>query len=311
LTYLLVAGAALLPVCYFLRLPLWATLLPLGGLVFWWIKVRAGRGWQLLGALLALVGWAVSRQVKTPTHDREWRPEIARLPSVEVDGERVTVSNVRNFSWNEDDSFVERWETRSYDLRELTSLDLWVEPLAQSNLLAHNMVSFGFGDEYLTLSIEARKEVGESFGMIPGSLNELELIYLFVSENDTLTRRAVVDGARLYRCPVAAEPDFLRTLFLDFAGSTNKLLEEPKFYALIRQNCTTTLAQHADRQLNRKIGMQWDILFPARSPRVLERRGILAAPPRAPGDFENFRADSIVREHPNSPELSRFLREKP
>ena len=52
---------------------------------------------------------------------------------------------------------------------QLDSLDLVVEPLGDSKLFAHSMLSFGFGPERkVVISAEVRKEKGESFSLISG-----------------------------------------------------------------------------------------------------------------------------------------------
>jgi hypothetical protein len=71
--------------------------------------VRAGHGGAFLGlahrrrTLLgfvlvwgALVGWW---STITPSNDRDWQPDVAVLPSATVDGDRVTLHNIRNTAY--------------------------------------------------------------------------------------------------------------------------------------------------------------------------------------------------------------------
>ena len=61
-----------------------------------------------------------------------------------------------------------RWETRTYDLSKLDSVDL-IAVYWAGKAIAHVMVSFGFaGKDYLTVSIETRKEKGESYSTLAG-----------------------------------------------------------------------------------------------------------------------------------------------
>ena len=58
--------------------------------------------------------------------------------------------------------FHARWEDRTYDLSKLDSVDL-IAVYWAGKAVAHIMVSFGFqGQDYLAVSIETRKEKGES-----------------------------------------------------------------------------------------------------------------------------------------------------
>src|SRR5205085_12470139 len=100
----------------------------------------AGAAALLLAALFA-AGW---RQLR-PSNDRDWRPDVARLASAEVQGERVTVRNVRNFRYRAVEDFDERWEVRTFDLARLDGLDVffidWGAPL-----INHTILSWSFAD---------------------------------------------------------------------------------------------------------------------------------------------------------------------
>ena len=104
----------------------------------------------------------------TPSHDRDWAPDVARLLHATRDGDIVTLENVRNFEWRTRQDFDARWETRQYDLSELESADLivsyWMGPT-----IAHTLVSFGFTDgRHLVFSVEVRRTRGQSFSAIGG-----------------------------------------------------------------------------------------------------------------------------------------------
>ena len=125
---------------------------------------------------LAVLVWFFSLK---PSNDRDWMPDVAKVAWVQVDGDRLTVHNIRNFEYRSETDFTPRWEDRTYDLSRLRSFDFmlvyWGSPS-----IAHAMVSFGFDDgQYLAVSIETRKEKPESYSTVQGFFRQYELIFIF------------------------------------------------------------------------------------------------------------------------------------
>src|SRR5215468_10940402 len=54
-------------------------------------------------AFLVLLIWWVTIPAR---NDRDWAPEVARLPSVDVHGDRLTFHNVRNFEYRTETDFT-------------------------------------------------------------------------------------------------------------------------------------------------------------------------------------------------------------
>src|SRR5690349_10571260 len=59
-----------------------------------------------------------------PSNERAWQPEVAVTPYADINGDLVTIHGVRNFDYRSDTDFSPRWETRTYDLGKLDSIDL-------------------------------------------------------------------------------------------------------------------------------------------------------------------------------------------
>ena len=55
--------------------------------------------------------------------------------------------------------------------------------------IAHLLLSFGFGDDHLAISIEARKEKGEGYSSVKGFVRQYELYYVVADERDVLRVR--------------------------------------------------------------------------------------------------------------------------
>jgi len=243
-------------------------------------------------AMIALL-WTVK-----PSNNRDWMIATSVLPRIIVKDSYATIRGFRDFRWHSIDDFDPVWQTRTFDLRQLTSLDLIVEPFKDSDFMAHTMLGFGFeGGKRLIISVEARREKQETYSLIAGAFRQFELIYLFGDENDLLALRAVHRGTRVYEFPVKADQEFIVKLFLDLASSANSLHKKPKFYRSIRDNCTTTLVKHFDR-LHPKghVGLQFGTLFPARTGRLLHQMGYMNTTLIYEEAKDYFRTDERIRE---------------
>ncbi len=211
---------------------------------------RALGGFALLFALV--LGWWLSIP---PEQDREWQPDVARTAHMQIDGDRLTVENVRHFAYRTEADYTERWETRTYDLSQLQGADLFLSYWG-SPMIAHTFVSWDFGTgPPLTISIETRKEVGEAYSAIRGFFRQFELYYVVSDERDVAWLRTNVrrEDTYLYRLRGSAET--ARALLLDFAAGINRLAEEPAWYNAFSHNCTTSIRRHVDHALGSR---PWD-----------------------------------------------------
>lgn len=204
-----------------------------------------------------LLGWWNTIQ---PSQNREWADDVARHLKPRVEGNVVTMENVRNFDWRSDTDYTVRWDTRRYDLDRLRSVDVslsyWTGPA-----IAHTLVSFGFDDgQFVTFSIEIRKERGESFSSVGGFFKQFENSLVAADEHDILRVRTNVRGEDDYLYPMTLERETMRALFLSYVEAANRLAERPAFYNTITSNCTTLVYRMA-RQLNPGLPMDIRLLL--------------------------------------------------
>ena len=246
-----------------------------------------------------------------PRNDRDWQTATSILPAARFepgDG-RVHLENVRDFRWTSPTRFEAAWYDVTVDLDRLDSLDVVVEQFGDSGLVAHTMLSFGFGGErWVAVSVEARKEAGEAYGVLAGCFRRFELVYVIGDERDLLGLRGAVRENPLYLYPLDVDPAFIRALFVDLLQEVNRLRAEPAFYHSFRGNCATTLVEHANRNAARPIPFSVEVLFPALAGRLLERLDLLKPCERDP---ESFRIDARIRALADTPDLSRRLRAIP
>jgi len=71
-------------------------------------------------ACAIFLGWSSSISA---SNDKNWAVDVAHGVTGAVDGDQLTVRNLRNFSWRTEADYAERWEQRTYDLSKLRSLD--------------------------------------------------------------------------------------------------------------------------------------------------------------------------------------------
>lgn len=198
----------------------------------------------------------------SPSNDRLWQAGSARLAYATIDGNLVTVHNVRNFSYRSETDFTPAYYTRTYDLTELESVDLyavyWMGPA-----IAHTIVSFGFaGTDYLAISIEARKQEGEGFSTIRGFFRQYELLYVVADERDVIRLRTNYreDPAEdVYRYRLQGSREIARRFFIDYMDTITEIAQHPRFYNTLTSNCTNVIWIHSHVNPDR-VPFSWKIL---------------------------------------------------
>ncbi|PYO02572.1 MAG: hypothetical protein DMD91_03345 [Candidatus Rokuibacteriota bacterium] len=204
---------------------------------------RALPGFLVVFAVV--VGWWL--QIPA-SNTRDWQPEVAVTPWATVNGDSVTIHGVRNFEYRTETEFVPRWEDRTYDLRTLDSVDL-IAVYWAGKAIAHIMVSFGFGgQQYVTMSMETRKERGEGYSAIAGFFKQYELVYIVGDERDLIgvrtTYRQPQEDVYVYRLR-GGKRENIRRGFLDYLKGMNEMRERPRFYNTLTTNCTTGVLMHS------------------------------------------------------------------
>lgn len=270
--------ATLLPLLLgpFAALALWFQLGPGAlrlGLVAGWVLVSlaalfglvTGRLAALLPFALAAPAFVVWWATLAPTNTADWQPDVARMATATVEGDRITFHDVRAFDWITRDTAREAWTTRTVSLAAVSGVDLffsyWSGPA-----IAHVVVSFTFDDAPpLAFSIETRKRVGQAYSPLAGFFKSYGLVIIAADERDLIRLRTNVRGedVRLYRLSVGREN--ARRLLLAYAAALNRLAARPAFYDTLRDNCTTLAFRFAGA-IWPDLRPDWRVLLPGYGP---------------------------------------------
>jgi len=254
------------------------------------LAVRPARR-GIAGMVVLIAGVALWWSHIRASNDRDWQPDVARLPSATIAGDRITIHNLRNFDYRSETDFTEHWETRSYDLSTLRGGDMFF-CFWGPTMIAHTIASWDFGDgQHLAISIETRKERGESYSALLGFFRQYELYYVVADERDVIGVRTNHRGERVYLYHVRLPPERSRALLLDYLKEVNQLTEEPRWYNALTHNCTTTIREHAAR-VGPVQPWSWQILANGYLDQLWYERGVLdnSLP------FEQLKARSDITE---------------
>jgi len=218
---------------------------------------------------MALLWWWNSL---TPSNQHLWEDDVAQMTSGHVDGNQVTLFNVRNFTWRSETDYSPHWETRQYDLSKLQSVDMLTSHWGME-AIAHVLVSFGFSDgQFVTFSVEIRKKKGQQFSEIAGFFKQYELSILAADERDAVAVRPNIRGEDTFLYRIDMPEEIRRQLFLSYIEQANQLIEQPRFYNTITVNCTTlvlAMMQH----ISGGLPLDFRLLLTGYLPSYIEEQG--------------------------------------
>jgi hypothetical protein len=233
------------------------------------------RGRTLVG-FLAVFGVLVALYFRIPaSNDRDWQLDVAVTPYATFNGDVVTIHGVRNFDYRTETDFTPpHWETRTYDLSKLDSVDL-IAVYWAGKPIAHIMLSAGFGGkDYVAVSIETRKERGESYSTFAGFFRQYELVYVVADERDVIRVRTNYHRPQedVYVYRLRTPRINMRRVFLEYMKAINGLHKQPRFYNTLTTNCTTTILMHT-RVNPESPPMSWKVLLSGYVPDYLYELG--------------------------------------
>ncbi len=233
-------------------------------------------GWQKTFAIVVIIALLMTWWVPLKaTNEKEWAPEVARIPYGEIDNDILVLHNVRNFKYQSRNEFVEHWETRRYNLKELQSLDIFLSYWKSSHI-AHVVMSWGFDNgEHLAISIETRKDKNQTYSELKGFFKQYTLAYVAADERDLIGLRTNYRKERVYGYRINVPDQYKRYLLESYLRHMNKLIDEPEFYHALLQNCTTGISQHYKTFMPDSSWIDWRLIANGHMDKLLYDLGLI------------------------------------
>ena len=273
---------AFVGVVAFSRWPLWARVIAgaiwLSGTIYLF-SLAQGFWWKLVvfvgSILIVRLLWFSNR----PKEAGDWADEQEHLAKVRFDGDLVTIENFRHTIYRTLDDYDVRFVERTFDLSQLSSVDLWIVPFAAWRGIAHVFVSFGFEDgEHLAISVEARRETHEPYSPVGGLFRQFEVIYVVGDERDVVAKRAVFQKHPVHLYPMMSDADSARAILVGMLEQANDLVEQPQFYHTVTNTCTSNVLVHATELEKRPRRYDFRLVFPGYADGLAVEMGLIEAP---------------------------------
>jgi hypothetical protein len=254
----------------------------------------------------AVVAWWLTL---SPSNDEKWQPDVAETAWAEINGDDVTIHNVRNCDYRTEHDFDVHWEARTFQLSKMQGMDLaimyWGSPY-----MAHPIVSFRFADALpICFSIETRKAVGQDYSAVRGLYRQYTLIYVVADERDSIrVRTNYREGEDVYFYRTIASPDQARERFVEYLNTVNRLHDHPRWYNAITTNCTTSIRTQRPNGL--RAPWDWRILINGKADEMLYERHLIATGGLPFAELKKrSRINDAGRGADKDPEFSRRIRE--
>ena len=228
-----------------------AVLFLLGG-IYLFFKIKPKRNWLPVAATAIIAVYLIGL-LERPSVDRDWAPDQQQSPRVTFagnDSNHVTIENYRNNHYRTESDYDARFGTFEFELDQITHVWFMMQRFISVEGIAHTFLTFEIqtdeGPKFFSVSVEIRRERGESFSPIRGMYRVYELIYVIGDERDLIGVRTVMrPNDRVYMYPTNANAKQAQDLFVEIAERANKLREQPEFYNSFLNNCSNNLVSHA------------------------------------------------------------------
>jgi hypothetical protein len=259
------------------------------------------------GFVLVVLWWFTLK----PSQNGDWQPDDAQTASADINGDHITIHNFRNCSYVTSHDYTCQWETRSFDLANLSGVDIFITWWGPT-LIAHPIVSFDFGSQgHVPISIETRDVVGQGYSAVRGFYRQYALIYVVSDERDVVRLRTNFrkdENVYLFRTTV--KPEFARSVFLDYIERVNQLHNTPEWYNALTNNCTTNIDVSASQAQDKRTVYDWRVLLNGKMDEMMyEHHRFVTGGLSLPALKEQSYINPAAKAADDSPEWSQLIRE--
>jgi hypothetical protein len=274
-----------------------------------WLLRRDYKGVVVAILAFALVSfWWFSLK---PTNQRDWQHDNAETAYADINGNDVAIHNFRDCDYRTEQDYSCQWETRSYNLADLRSADIFITWWG-SPWIAHPIVSFDFGNEgHVAMSIETRDEVGQEYSAIRGFFRQYTLTYIASDERDVIRLRTNYrKDEEVYLFRTTVKPPLARKVFLEYMQRANSLHARPEWYNAVTNNCTTNIAVSAAEAQDIRTRLDWRILLNGKMDEMMYQRGTLVTDGLPlPALRDQAHINAAARAAGDSPDFSQLVRQ--
>ena len=276
-------------------------------------RAERGRSLAKICAITLVVGMAVggiALASAQPRADRRWVPQQAVTAHADIRGNTAHLHRIRNFSYTAEEKFTPAYADRTYDLDKLETVWFIVTPFSrQWRGPAHTFVSFGFADsQYVAISVEARREPGETYGPVTGLFRRFELMYVIGDERDLIGSRAAFGDYDVYVYPIRATRERIRALFVEMLARSNALATKPEFYNTLTNNCTSNVVDHVNHIVPRAVPEGIKTILPGYADDVAYSLGLIDNSISLEEARRRYRVNVQAERFVKDPDFSRRIR---
>jgi len=246
-----------------------------------------------------------------PSLTRDWSTDEAILAHADISSTTVAITNIRNIDYRTTSDYDLHYYNKTLDLNDLQSVWYMVEPFSGYGAgAAHTLVSFGFkGGDYIAISVEIRKEKGESFSALKGLFRQYEIIYVVADERDVIKLRSNYRKDDVFLYPVRTTKANMQKLFISMLTRANKLATEPEFYNTLTNTCTTNIVSHVNEIVPGRIPFSYKVLMPGYSDELARNIGLIDNTLSIEELRAKYRINDRALTYANDPRFSERIRE--
>lgn len=206
--------------------------------------------------VLSIISGIVYLAFLLPQNDRLWEDYHAKTPSAHIGSHSVTLSNVRDWTYQQGDPVSTLWlDGVEIYPEDIEAVWFGLSRFSDWGALGHTFLSFELADgSAYVLSIEARREKGEEYTAFKGLFRKYDLLYGWGTERDYIGVRVDVLEQPIEFYRLALSPEEAAGIFKAAALATNKLEHTPRFYNTLFSNCTNELVQAINDQYPDSMG---------------------------------------------------------